>query len=127
MSLFFVLTSSIFVTEAPVYLSYPHFYKADPKLLAAVEGLSPKKEKHETFFKIQPVSVCESLLKTPKYRFNTGLNLFLQKLGVTLEASVKVQLNLKVERQTSIRAVAKFPSIMFPIIWAEEVKLTPQY
>jgi len=49
------------------------------------------------------------------------LNLFLQKLGVTLEASVKVQLNLKVEKQTAIRAVAKFPTIMFPIIWAEEV------
>jgi hypothetical protein len=45
----------------------------------------------------------------------------LQKLGVTLEASVKVQLNLKVEKQTAIRAVAKFPTIMFPIIWAEEV------
>ncbi|XP_059480406.1 scavenger receptor class B member 1 isoform X1 [Neocloeon triangulifer] len=90
--------------QAPVYLSYPHFYKADPKLLAAVEGLEPSKEKHGTFFKIQP------------------------KLGVTLEASVKVQLNLKVEKQSFINAVAKFRSIMFPIIWAEEgvSEVTPE-
>lgn len=45
----------IFV-DAPVYLSFPHFYKADPKLLEDVEGLSPDQEKHETFLKIQPVS-----------------------------------------------------------------------
>lgn len=42
--------------DAPVYLSFPHFYKADPKLLDDVEGLSPDQEKHETFLKIQPVS-----------------------------------------------------------------------
>jgi len=42
--------------DAPVYLSYPHFYNADQKLLEDVEGLLPDKEKHETFFKIQPVS-----------------------------------------------------------------------
>jgi len=42
--------------DAPVYLSFPHFYKADPKLLEDVEGLSPDQEKHETFLKIQPVS-----------------------------------------------------------------------
>nr|CAD7410142.1 unnamed protein product [Timema poppensis] len=42
--------------DAPVYLSFPHFYKADPSLVEAVEGLKPIKEKHETYFKIQPVS-----------------------------------------------------------------------
>lgn len=42
--------------DAPVYLSFPHFYNADPKLLEDVEGLSPDQEKHETFLKIQPVS-----------------------------------------------------------------------
>ncbi|XP_071441535.1 scavenger receptor class B member 1-like [Hetaerina americana] len=82
--------------EAPVYLSFPHFYQADPKLLEAVEGLKPDQKKHETFFKIQP------------------------KLGVPLEAQVRVQMNLKVEKVTGIQAVAKFPDIVFPIIWVEE-------
>lgn len=44
------------VSDAPVYLSFPHFYKADPALISQFEGLNPTQEKHETFFKIQPVS-----------------------------------------------------------------------
>ncbi|KAF4517067.1 hypothetical protein B566_EDAN006384 [Ephemera danica] len=86
-------------------MSYPHFYQADRALLDAVEGLSPDKEKHETFFKVQ------------------------QKLGVTLEASVKVQLNLRVERGAApLHPVTKFPDIVFPIIWAEEgvSEVTPE-
>lgn len=43
-------------SDAPVYLSYPHFYQADPSLLEPVEGLKSDREKHESFFKIQPVS-----------------------------------------------------------------------
>ncbi|KAG8232412.1 hypothetical protein J437_LFUL013984, partial [Ladona fulva] len=82
--------------EAPVYLSFPHFYQADPNLLAAVEGLKPDQKKHETYFKIQP------------------------KLGVPLEAQVRVQMNLKVESAPGIQPVAKFPDIVFPIIWVEE-------
>lgn len=81
--------------NAPVYLSFPHFYKADPKLLEDVEGLSPDQEKHETFLKIQP------------------------RLGVPLEARVKVQLNLKVE-QSNIYPTSDFRSITFPIMWLEE-------
>lgn len=46
-----------FSTGAPVYLSFPHFYKADPKLLDAIDGLKPVPELHETFFKIQPVII----------------------------------------------------------------------
>lgn len=88
--------------DAPVYLSFPHFYQADPELLDTVEGLTPDKEKHETYFKIQP------------------------KLGVTIEAKVKVQLNLKVE-QSNIHIVKNFRSIVFPIMWLEEgiAELTP--
>ncbi|XP_015122216.1 scavenger receptor class B member 1 [Diachasma alloeum] len=89
--------------SAPVYLSFPHFYKADPQLLDAVEGLKPVPELHETYFKIQP------------------------KLGVPVEGKVRVQLNLKVENQPAIKAVANFPDIVFPIMWLEEGidELTP--
>ncbi|XP_066990954.2 scavenger receptor class B member 1 [Anabrus simplex] len=82
--------------DAPVYLSNAHFYQADPALLDAVEGLKPEKEKHESYFMISP------------------------KLGVPLEGQVRVQLNLKVERSPNIRAVAKFPNIIFPIVWVQE-------
>lgn len=52
-----LLTSFV---DAPVYLSYPHFYQADPVLLQHFEGLNPQKEKHENYFLIQPVSTFES-------------------------------------------------------------------
>ena len=39
---------------APIALSYPHFYQADPHYLSAVEGLQPDKEKHEFYVDIAP-------------------------------------------------------------------------
>lgn len=49
-------SQTFFHIGAPVYISNPHFYQADPSLLHAVHGLKPVRELHETFFKIQPVS-----------------------------------------------------------------------
>ncbi|XP_076163294.1 scavenger receptor class B member debris buster [Ptiloglossa arizonensis] len=89
--------------SAPVYLSFPHFYKADPKLLDRVEGLKPNEEHHGTYFKIQ------------------------SKLGVPIEGKVRLQLNLKIEHQPHISVVSNFPDIVFPIMWLEEgiEELTP--
>lgn len=81
---------------APAYISFPHFYKADPDLLNNVEGLEPDKEKHETYFLIQT------------------------SLGVPVEGQVRVQLNFKIEHAPHIYSVSKFPSIIFPIIWLQE-------
>ncbi|XP_073996900.1 scavenger receptor class B member 1-like isoform X2 [Rhodnius prolixus] len=82
--------------DAPVFLSFPHFYGVkDKEITEAVEGLNPDKEKHETFLKIQ------------------------QKLGVPLEVRVRVQLNLKVTH-SNYGISRRFPSIVFPIVWVEE-------
>lgn len=87
----------------PAYLSFPHFYQADPALLDAVEGLKPDEGKHGTFFLIQP------------------------NLGVTVEAQVRVQFNLKVEHSPNVHSVVNFPNIVFPIVWLQEglSELTP--
>ncbi|KAG6457055.1 hypothetical protein O3G_MSEX010083 [Manduca sexta] len=84
--------------NAPVYLSYPHFYDADPSLLAPFEGLNPDKQKHESYFLIQP------------------------KIGVPLEGFVRVQLNMKVDKAPNvyINSIDKFPNIIFPVMWLEE-------
>ncbi|CAO1331993.1 unnamed protein product [Diamesa tonsa] len=88
---------------APVYISNPHFYQSDPKLLAEVEGLKPDRDLHETYFKIQP------------------------KLGVPVEGKVRVQLNLRVEHTPAVQSVANFRDFVFPIMWLEEgiSELTP--
>ncbi|XP_060656552.1 lysosome membrane protein 2 isoform X2 [Drosophila nasuta] len=88
---------------APVYISNPHFYESDPELLDAVEGLQPEREKHETYFKIQP------------------------KLGVPLEGKVRIQLNLKVTHAKDVHPVRDFRDFVFPVMWLEEgiSELTP--
>lgn len=42
-----------------MYISNPHFYLADPKLLEAVDGLKPNQSLHESYFKIQPVNYID--------------------------------------------------------------------
>lgn len=42
-------------TQVPITVSLPHFYNADPSLGEAVEGLSPRKEDHEIFIKMELV------------------------------------------------------------------------
>lgn len=84
---------------APVYVSNPHFYKTSPELLEAVEGLSPSKEKHESYLHIQP------------------------KLGVPLKATVRAQMNFKVEQSTNVEAVKNFRDFTFPVMWLEEVSV----
>ncbi|XP_055688318.1 lysosome membrane protein 2 [Lutzomyia longipalpis] len=88
---------------APVYISHPHFMESDPTLLDSVDGLSPDKELHGSYFKIQP------------------------KLGVPLEGKIRVQLNLKVEKSIHIQSVKNFRDFVFPIMWLEEgiSELTP--
>lgn len=48
---------------------------------------------------------------------------YLQKLGVPLEGKVRVQLNLKVENAPNSGPASKFPSIIYPIMWLEEVSI----
>lgn len=39
----------------PMFISFPHFYGADKFYLDGVQGLSPDKEKHQTFITLEPV------------------------------------------------------------------------
>lgn len=41
--------------DAPMFISHPHFYNADPSLVNAVEGLHPSKEHHALFLDVHPV------------------------------------------------------------------------
>ena len=41
-------------TGAPLALSFPHFYNADPSFTENVLGLTPDKEKHQFFMDVMP-------------------------------------------------------------------------
>lgn len=43
--------------RAPILMSHPHFYLADKELLNYPQGLSPRKESHESFLIIEPVCI----------------------------------------------------------------------
>lgn len=42
---------------SPVFMSFPHYFSADEFYLNEVEGLEPSKEKHESYFTLEPVSL----------------------------------------------------------------------
>lgn len=51
----FFNTCVLFYLGFPIALSYPHFYKADPSLIEAIDGVKPNQQRHETYFLINPV------------------------------------------------------------------------
>lgn len=118
------------VSDAPLYISFPHFLKADPALLNAVEGLSPDVDKHESFIKINSVSWAKLAFDFDLVQTSIGwvwesygfCFINFQKLGVPLEARARVQLNIMVE-QSNIHVVRQFPSMVFPVMWLEEVNM----
>ncbi|XP_012221741.2 scavenger receptor class B member 1 isoform X2 [Linepithema humile] len=79
----------------PIALSYPHFYKADPSLLEAVEGLEPKKELHESYFFIQP------------------------KSGAPVDLAFRFQINMALQNIGHLARVEKFDDLTLPLLWFE--------
>lgn len=53
-------------SDAPMFISHPHFYNADPSLVDAVEGLHPSKEQHGLFLDVHPVSDTPWVLPSPQ-------------------------------------------------------------
>lgn len=85
------------LTGFPIALSYPHFYKSDPSLLAKVEGLEPKQDKHESYFFIQP------------------------KSGLPVDLAFRFQINMALQDISSIANVDGFSDLVLPLLWFEIV------
>ncbi|XP_030384862.1 protein peste [Scaptodrosophila lebanonensis] len=86
-----------------LYMSYPHFYKADPSLLDAVEGLQPEKEKHEFFMTLEP------------------------NAGVPMDVGGGFQANYLLEPVQQVKIYQNIPRTFIPMMWAEErVRVTEE-
>jgi len=82
---------------APIALSYPHFYQADPSYLAAVEGLAPDKERHQFYADIMP------------------------EFGFPLAIRPRFQLNAVIKRDTDIEVMSNFTEeLVLPFLWAQD-------
>lgn len=80
---------------APAFVSFPHFYAADPFLLEGVEGLEPDEKKHSLFLDIVP------------------------NLGVPANVSIKLQINIHVTPFKAISLLKSVPDVYLPMLWFE--------
>ncbi|KAK4875498.1 hypothetical protein RN001_011920 [Aquatica leii] len=94
-----ILNISSCKDHAPVYLSLPHFYYADPSYVDAVEGLYPEKNKHELYVAIEP------------------------KTGVIIDLSARLQINVQLQPLPGFGKFADLPNLLFPVLWFEQVVL----
>ncbi|XP_071618778.1 scavenger receptor class B member 1 isoform X2 [Heliangelus exortis] len=82
--------------NAPMFISHPHFYNADPALLDTVEGLHPSKEQHALFLDVHPMT------------------------GIPMNCSIKLQLNLYIKQVSGIIQTGKIKPVVLPLLWFEE-------
>ena len=82
---------------APIALSFPHFYQADPAYVEAVDGLAPDPVKHSMFFDVDP------------------------RLGLPMQVRARFQVNFPTFNMSTIKLLRSMPSIVFPVMWAETV------
>ncbi|KAJ9585302.1 hypothetical protein L9F63_002887 [Diploptera punctata] len=78
---------------APIFLSFPHFYKADPSYLRSVKGLSPNKDLHEFYLGIIP------------------------ETGIPLDVKARMQINLLLQSYSFSKVFANMPKVLMPALW----------
>ncbi|XP_077286380.1 protein croquemort-like [Arctopsyche grandis] len=90
---------------APAFVSFPHFYLADPVYTSKLDGIKPNKENDE---------------------FRMGLEVF---TGIPLLVRAQLQINLHVTRIPGMSFFNKLPDdIYMPMLWfRQEVVLTEEY
>ncbi|XP_029016129.1 lysosome membrane protein 2a isoform X2 [Betta splendens] len=91
-----VLKVSVCRQGAPIVVSFPHFYQADPMYINAIDGLSPNKEEHETYLDLQPTT------------------------GVPIRACKRAQLNIILKRVQGFPATKFLNHTIFPIMFVNE-------
>ncbi|KAF3695495.1 Lysosome membrane protein 2 85 kDa lysosomal membrane sialoglycoprotein [Channa argus] len=91
-----VLKVSVCREGAPIVVSFPHFYQADPVYINAVDGLNPNKEEHETYLDLQPTT------------------------GVPIRACKRAQLNIILKRISGFPQTKFINETIFPIMFVNE-------
>ncbi|XP_075885843.1 scavenger receptor class B member 1 isoform X1 [Nelusetta ayraudi] len=81
---------------APMFISQPHFFNGDPKLLDYVNGLNPNKDEHGLFIDIHPLT------------------------GVPLNVTIRLQLNLHMKKVTGFTQTGNIAEVVTPMIWFGE-------
>lgn len=91
-----VLNISICKQDAPIIISSPHFYMGAEEYIAAVNGMDPSKDEHETFLDIEPTT------------------------GTVLRANKRLQLNVYLKSSKFAKQLENVRATIFPFVWLNE-------
>ncbi|XP_018413132.1 PREDICTED: scavenger receptor class B member 1 [Nanorana parkeri] len=81
---------------APMFLSFPHFYKADPGFVNAVDGLHPSEKLHSLFLDLHPLT------------------------GIPMNCSIKMQISILAMGVSGIVQTGNIKPAILPLLWFEE-------
>lgn len=81
---------------APVVASFPHFYLGDPKYVAAIKGMSPQGQHHQTYLDLNPTT------------------------GVIVRANKRAQINILIGRINGFAKTRGLNETVFPVMFLNE-------
>ncbi|XP_077132234.1 lysosome membrane protein 2 [Ranitomeya variabilis] len=91
-----LLNVSVCKQDAPIILSSPHFYQAEEFVINSVIGMKPKKEDHETFMDINPLT------------------------GMLIQAAKRMQVNVYVRKIPEYAITQQIQTLYFPVMYLNE-------
>ncbi|KAK9874388.1 hypothetical protein WA026_002735 [Henosepilachna vigintioctopunctata] len=91
-----LFNTSLCSMGAPTFVSYPHFYRADSRLLESFTGLNPNKTQHETYLDLHPT------------------------LGFPMNARTRMQINIQVLKTFGFSQLDKLDNeLILPMAWVD--------
>lgn len=81
---------------APVIASFPHFYLAEDKYVAAIEGMNPERIHHQTYLDLNPTT------------------------GVIVRANKRAQVNILINRISGFVKTRTLNETIFPVMFLNE-------
>ncbi|XP_061732577.1 lysosome membrane protein 2 isoform X2 [Nerophis ophidion] len=81
---------------APVVASFPHFYLADSKYVAAIEGMTPERTHHQTYLDLNPTT------------------------GIIVRANKRAQINILLHRVPYFPKTKVLNETIFPVMFLNE-------
>ncbi|XP_054846550.1 lysosome membrane protein 2 isoform X2 [Eublepharis macularius] len=91
-----ILNISTCMQGAPILLSPPHFYQSDEQYVKDIDGMHPKKEDHETFLDINPLT------------------------GFLVRACKRLQINVYVRSLPDFLQTGSIKTLVFPVLHLNE-------
>uniref|UniRef100_A0A8D9B0S2 Protein croquemort n=1 Tax=Cacopsylla melanoneura TaxID=428564 RepID=A0A8D9B0S2_9HEMI len=88
---------------APAFVSYPHFFRADPYYASLVHGMRPKRRKHEFYLTLEPTT------------------------GIPLDVGARFQINLLLQPIKNVVMYRHVPRVFFPMIWFSNRATMPRH